>query len=595
MRRVSLRKVCEYQLYALAFALPFEFYIHGRERSLLTTLKLQILVLFVTWTATKLIETRARPETARNRIMGLLPDRFLPAVTALILVQSLSAALAPAFRGNAIEAAAKMMLGAFFALLVGDVVLGSRPQDDRSDNPAMSTLLALSVSGTCVALLGLGELAGIGFFARIAHVFQPSKFNLGQHLRLVSTMEYPNTAGSFLSVALCATLALTSFSGTVRERKWSIASVAVVGIQGIALAFTYSRGAIVSTIIAVAVASAMSKSWIRGAQGRIAQASCLAVLLGGALAAYYVHRASEHTPRTQQRIARFGLQGAEEVMSLHPALTYGETIAVQNDSCCTWRKGTYGVGYRWHNLSSNENSSPQIGTDFTSDLAPSELARVQVALRTPPQAGEYFLIWFVFQRSDQVREVKDSYSPGILCIIHPAGTDAGRAITDKARRYLGAIREERRSLNGAQVPTRGELWSVAIRMFRQRPILGMGPDNFRLLKWKYMEVPQGDETILANSTYLDLLSGSGILGIAAFAWLMWEFGRGVARRLSPGASHSDWILGYFGTAYLTGFLSHGLVDYFLKFTPTFLLFWLVVGIVCLGGRASAENVCADRL
>jgi hypothetical protein len=43
--------------------------------------------------------------------------------------------------------------------------------------------------------------------------------------------------------------------------------------------------------------------------------------------------------------------------------------------------------------------------------------------------------------------------------------------------------------------------------------------------------------------------------------------------------------------YFLAFLLHGAVDYFLKFTPTFLLFWISLGVAC----ASANDPDANRI
>jgi len=167
-------------------------------------------------------------------------------------------------------------------------------------------------------------------------------------------------------------------------------------------------------------------------------------------------------------------------------------------------------------------------------------------------------------------------------------------LSEKARRYLDAIREERRNLSGIVPPRRSELWPAAFRIFAQRPLLGMGPDNFRLLKSRYMDIPMKDEKILANNLYLEILSGSGILGLASFLWLLWEFVHTLAAKVASARSSSDWSAAYFGVAYLSAFLLHGFVDYFLKFTPTFLLFWLVLGMLC-DGRRGGRQTYANRL
>jgi O-antigen ligase len=128
-------------------------------------------------------------------------------------------------------------------------------------------------------------------------------------------------------------------------------------------------------------------------------------------------------------------------------------------------------------------------------------------------------------------------------------------------------------------------------MFHERPWFGSGPDSFRLLKWKYMDIPAGDDTILANSLYLEFLAGSGIIGLLSLLWLLFEMGRTLWTKVRQTISPADRVIAFYGVTYFLAFLLHGSVDYFLKFTPTFLLFWISLGVAC----ASANDPDANRI
>jgi O-antigen ligase len=120
---------------------------------------------------------------------------------------------------------------------------------------------------------------------------------------------------------------------------------------------------------------------------------------------------------------------------------------------------------------------------------------------------------------------------------------------------------ETSSLFVANVPfSRSELWKAAIDMAVQHPILGVGPDNFRLLYGRRFGTPEWDTNIRSNSLYLELLSGSGLLGLAAFALMM------TAVRRSAVAP----------TLALAIFLIHGWVDVFLMTTPIYFAFWILL-------------------
>ena len=97
-------------------------------------------------------------------------------------------------------------------------------------------------------------------------------------------------------------------------------------------------------------------------------------------------------------------------------------------------------------------------------------------------------------------------------------------------------------------------------MFSAHPF-GVGPDNFRLEYGKYLNASRWDTDVHSNNLYLELLTGSGFLGLAAFGLMLaarrWDF---TPPSLATGI-----------------FLVHGLVDYFLMTTPLYFAFWLTLG------------------
>jgi O-antigen ligase len=83
----------------------------------------------------------------------------------------------------------------------------------------------------------------------------------------------------------------------------------------------------------------------------------------------------------------------------------------------------------------------------------------------------------------------------------------------------------------------------------------------------------------ANNFYLETLADLGLVGLAALAFLMVALARqGVedarAGRLLPLAA-----------AVAAGtFFVHGVLDYFLEFTPSYGLYWLLLALAAAGGR-----------
>ena len=581
-----LRRSCALSLAALVLGLPFELYFFERRQSLATSLKLQLLVFLSLWLAW-LVERgrRAGAGAVARDLAGAMPRRLAAALGAFAAIEVFAAALAPELRRNAGVAAAKWVVGGAVLLAVCELA--------RSVGPRLGRLVmaALVAGGALTSLLGVGDRMGLRVCRRVIELFQPETYWSGNLPRLSSTMEYPTTAASFLVSALLATVALLiREAGTERRRLWSGLLAAAALVDAAALALTLSRGAALSAAAALVAASALGARFRQLSIWKYAAAAVVASFL--LVQAVLLYSGAGQPPWAplghQRRIARFGGAAIEEVKYLEPARAYRESITVRNDSFRVWRRADFGVGYRWYRISTGESSALAEAAAFHEDLAPGGERRLDAVFAAPAGDGEYLLIWFVVHRDPALEPLPWSFSPATLCSIRPPGSPPGRW-SPRTLDYLEAIRKERREVPLGVVPSRWDLWRAALRMFAAHPLLGVGPDNFRLLKWKYMDVPKGDETILANSLYLEFLAGSGIAGLAAFGWLMVELARAVLRRSAAASGLEERQLAWFGVAFLTAVLAHGVLDYFLKFTPTFLLFWIVAGLVAAGGSD------ADRL
>lgn len=118
-------------------------------------------------------------------------------------------------------------------------------------------------------------------------------------------------------------------------------------------------------------------------------------------------------------------------------------------------------------------------------------------------------------------------------------------------------------------------------MFIQHPILGIGPDRFRLEYGPYLGLDAWDSRIHTNNMYLEFLVGSGLVGAAAFGWLLLAV-LGAFLPLGRLATEDPGILAAAGGT--TAILVHGLFDSFWSFTPTYLAIWLVLALA-EGSRA----------
>ncbi len=130
--------------------------------------------------------------------------------------------------------------------------------------------------------------------------------------------------------------------------------------------------------------------------------------------------------------------------------------------------------------------------------------------------------------------------------------------------------------------SRGTLWRGAVAAWRAHPLLGIGPDNFRHLSGQFLAHHRTDERMHANSLYFETLADLGMVGLLALLAMVAALGGAARRAVAAPASR---ILALGVAAGLATYLVHGLLDYFLEFTPTYALFWLLAGMMVAMDRS----------
>jgi O-antigen ligase len=125
-------------------------------------------------------------------------------------------------------------------------------------------------------------------------------------------------------------------------------------------------------------------------------------------------------------------------------------------------------------------------------------------------------------------------------------------------------------------------------MWLSHPLLGVGPDNFRHTYGLYLDQAAFDDRITANSWYVELLATTGVVGL--ITWLLIPGALIVTvRRHWRMLMQRERILAIGLSAALLAFFLHGVVDYFMEFTPTYGLFWLITGLL-VGLLTGAHDV-----
>jgi putative inorganic carbon (HCO3(-)) transporter len=130
------------------------------------------------------------------------------------------------------------------------------------------------------------------------------------------------------------------------------------------------------------------------------------------------------------------------------------------------------------------------------------------------------------------------------------------------------------------------IWGGAFTVFVHSPVLGTGFGNLRTLMGGLLSLPDG-WTGDAHNLYLELLAETGIVGFAAFAFLIGVAMRRAMRQYRRSQDEFGKIIGFAVFAAIISVLVHGTVDYLFHTTPqvTALLF-LLLGMLGAQGEDS---------
>ena len=116
------------------------------------------------------------------------------------------------------------------------------------------------------------------------------------------------------------------------------------------------------------------------------------------------------------------------------------------------------------------------------------------------------------------------------------------------------------------------------RHFARPSALGIGPDNYRLTYGPRLGLAAWDTRVHANNTYLEVLVGMGVIGLAALVWLLFAGARSTLALIAVGHRRLHRRFVAATTAACLAIAAHGVVDSFLTFTSTYVVFALAAGL-----------------
>jgi hypothetical protein len=467
---------------------------------------------------------------------NLKRDRLLQAAALFVFIQWAAASYAPDFNANAFKAAIRFTAGLLLVAIAR--VLRDRDTMWRS----------WTIASTVAALYALLAYAGFG----LSWLFREQEFYIGQIQRLSGSFEYPNTAAAYFAMSLPIV-----WSSSLQIAFKRMSAILLWG----ALILTFSRSGLTAVLIVFGAAALLA--WMKGTEWRPT-----AALLAAGIAAYAVL-----TPLNPYLFEVFRRSGPGDPLAAEYKTTWNQLrqqpdihdeiqVTIQNTGTLKWQsrgRGRMAISYRWLELTSMKFlQTAGLITQLPHDVQPGEMVEVTAGFQTPKLPGKYILVFELFGRNFDWFSQTGVNPVLIEADIQPSLT-RGVARADLSHWYRMGQRA------GATITAsvaRPALWRAALSMFVEHPF-GVGPDNYRLQFGKYLGATHWDTHISSNSLYLELLTGSGILGLVAFGLVVVM----IPWRLEPACLA------------IAVFLVHGLVDAFLMTTPIYFTFWILVGVL----------------
>lgn len=436
---------------------------------------------------------------------------------------------------------------------------------------------ALALAAVLGAVLALLEpLLGAG--NPLYTLFREAPTLVGGRLRVSGPFQHATQASLFFEAVLPLVLVL---SATTRSRVESRVALASAMLLIAASVFSLTRVGLV--VMAVEVAAILIASRAVHAL-RVPARVAFAALTGCVLAAAFVSPTFRARFRSENDLAWYGAQyEAPATLLARTGELLEVSIRARNTGKAAWESGgahPYALGARWL---SDERDDAEIlwleGSERVPErVSPGHVLATTLRLMPPSEPGRYRLAIGMMQEDltfFRYREV-----PDVLIAVE---VTRGLPAFSPPLRYTS--RPEPTSVPRWTV-SRRELWIAALRMVRERPLLGYGPDLYRLHYGRILGRAPFDTRLGASSLYLHLAAEVGLLGLAGFVWF-------VALPLFKGLRGPTTELRTFALVLcVSGQLLHGVLDYFLAVHTPALLFWISLGALA---SQRAEPECADAV
>jgi hypothetical protein len=515
-------------------------------------------------------------------IVGVLRHRELhwtlahSAVLAWLAMQFLAASFALIEREAAMKFALRSAGGAALFFIAADWT--------RSPRRVAVIMSAIAIGAVVSALTGWLEIESSAVQSAL-FIFKTQTTLVGGQVRASGTFQYANTAAMVWEAALPILIAVGVWWSIERaQRRWLILVLVASLIVIEAIILSSSRAALVSSGLALGIMIIADRaSSIRSGVARPAAFGLIAliVLIGMQL---FVNPLLATRLKSESDDSWFqaAIQPTQASLTASGGETITQAVVITNTSVRAWpTAGARPVYLSYHWIQTATRRVLIIDgarTRLPRDLTPGEGATITASVEVPNVPGTLTLQWDLVQedvtwfgaRGSPVAEVN-------------VNVMSGQPIAEPATPPTPS------QLVSTSSPPRAELWRAGMKIWLAHPLLGVGPDNFRHVYGMYLGQTEFDDRITTNSWAMEVLATTGVMGLIAGLWVVIAMAILVQRHWRTLTTRSTRALALGLSFALLAFFLHGTVDYFMEFTPTYGLFWLIAGLL-VGLLAGTQDV-----
>lgn len=452
----------------------------------------------------------------------------------------------------------------------------------RGPRSAVLVSLGLLV-GSCLSAAAAQAEIWLPGAANFLGIFKTEPSMNAGYLRASGTFQYTNIASMYWEATLPLALAFSVWRGRRRFRTgwwWGGLICSIILMEAILL--TASRAGILIAAMTLAAFFLMSGNSIAPTRS-LAGASLLALC-----ALCIVHVATEDllvlrfTTLDSSSWYRADFEDFPERLTLQAGKMMRIPLSIHNRGRVTWQaqgKRAIAASYHWLDAAAEKILIWEgARSEIPANVEPGAAVKLEPWIVAPGKPGNYILQWDMLEEEVAWFSVLGQNKGVVEVTVLPSAN--GEVAPD----FPPPI-----DLPLPSSPTRFGLWRAAVRMGMQNPFFGVGPDNFRRLYGSYLGLKRPDDRLYASSLYLEIFATVGLIGISAFLAFLIVVALKI-RTAWRGVKCGEERLVITGIgAALAAYGLHGLMDYFLPFTPTYGLFWMLAGMaVGLGRRENSR-------